>query len=1151
MAATCAHTSLLWALVACLAVVWGHARASVVADERGREARAVLVPCEGVWLKSRCVSRVPEVVEQDERGVFQARDEALDARDKEKHRRGNARERTENLAEHKNQVVVQMVEPMPKGTLRTLRGTMPTGTIVQYMHQNAYLLYAGADDIERLKGMEQVESLFALEPEDKVAPELMELLQALEEEGKQQTTWWDGAISAWEEEYILEQSVNGVALDDEKRILLEVETVVLSPADLESTLDRLEDIVKESSSANASAPSMVYHPTPTDHFVPGTVPMIENGARVVDIVAACWPADARDVIMRLVEESNVLFVEAKPRMRATNQFSVGLVQGGQMARSFSVETSRPIWDAGIRGNEQVAAVGDTGLDYDSCFFRDDEHDAPNPNHRKVIDLRVFGDGVDNSGHGTHVAGSVLGYHEGSRHNGVAPDAKIVFTDMGIGDPDDGRLLSPINGLFEYYEYAHAKGARVQSDSWGGNTNVYTSESRALDEYLWTNDDYLVVIAAGNSGGLSQISSTVTTPANSKNGLAIGATLGSGGRPVRTFDTAVVRMEVKEPASAVGQSYRAISSVIGPSMDTLLEKEFRIVLSSPQDACSSITSDVKDKLVLIQRGNCPFSEKIRNAQEAGAAGTIVSNNEQSGSGAFYVMGSDGDTSDISIPSAAVPESTGRRFQSLTSSANDSNEQFVVAFTSDISIEDLPPWESVAEFSSFGPTVDGRVKPDLVAPGQNVVSAGSDGLRNTNNCDVSALSGTSMATPLVGGAALLVRQYFTDGFYKDKDKNVIDNPSGALIKAVLINGAVEMQGFTERGLPLEQAPSFRQGYGRVDISNSIALPGRSLGMWVRDRGSVFTGDVDEYCIQMPEDVSEDDIVEMRVTLVWMDPPANILTRGQALINDLDLEVEVPAGAAEASFGSANVPDRTNNVERAFVYHPDPGASYKIRVRGHSVNFEKSSSVGQPYALVVTGPAGLEGSTDFEECPLSSRARLEAAADLQELVATSVNLVLNGSEQLASAWGRPQAEVQEEDPASLAEVAELDPCTCSSDGVSGGVQTDRPYCDVHIDGEEPFCYVTDPLSCESATPSEAFEGASWRECSKNDELEVMCPCSADGISGGNDTGVSGCQQLLLETNNDQTYYCYVKDPATCSEDQYSVSEAYSGAGWRECNP
>ena len=370
MAATCAHTSLLWALVACLAVVWGHARASVVADERGREARAVLVPCEGVWLKSRCVSRVPEVVEQDERGVFQARDEALDARDKEKHRRGNARERTENLAEHKNQVVVQMVEPMPKGTLRTLRGTMPTGTIVQYMHQNAYLLYAGADDIERLKGMEQVESLFALEPEDKVAPELMELLQALEEEGKQQTTWWDGAISAWEEEYILEQSVNGVALDDEKRILLEVETVVLSPADLESTLDRLEDIVKESSSANASAPSMVYRPTPTDHFVPGTVPMIENGARVVDIVAACWPADARDVIMRLVEESNVLFVEAKPRMRATNQFSVGLVQGGQMARSFSVETSRPIWDAGIRGNEQVAAVGDTGLDYDSCFFRD-------------------------------------------------------------------------------------------------------------------------------------------------------------------------------------------------------------------------------------------------------------------------------------------------------------------------------------------------------------------------------------------------------------------------------------------------------------------------------------------------------------------------------------------------------------------------------------------------------------------------------------------------------------------------------------------------------------------------------------------------------------------------------------------------------------
>eukprot|EP00963_Diacronema_lutheri_P004531 scaffold346_cov347-Pavlova_lutheri.AAC.14 len=1044
-----------------------------------------------------------------------------------------------------------MVEPMPKGTLRTMRDNMPIGTIVQYLNGNAYLVHAGEKDIETMENMEQVQSVFALQPRDKVAPGLVELLQIVEEEKEKQITWWDGQISAWEEEHLLEDVVKGVALDEEKRILVEVEIVVLSPEDLEVTMDRLESIFEGNSSPKAKAASTVYRPERTSHFVPGSVPMVENGARVVDVVTACWPPDAGDIVLSLAEESYVIFIEAKPRMRASNQFSVGLVQGGQLARSFSVETSRPIWDAGIRGGDQVAAVGDTGLDYDSCFFRDDEHNTPSPEHRKVIDLRVFGDGVDNSGHGTHVAGSVLGYHEGSRHNGVAPDARIVFTDMGIGDPDDGRLLSPVNGMFEYYEYAHAKGARVQSDSWGGNTNVYTSESRALDEYLWTNDDYLVVIAAGNSGGLSQITSTVTTPANSKNGLAIGATLGSGGRPVKTFDTAVVRMEVKEPASAVGQSYRAMSSVIGPSMDTLIGKEFRIVLSTPEDACSSITSNVEGNIVLMKRGNCPFYEKIRNAQEAGAAGTIVSNNEQSGSGAFYVMGSDGDTSNIRIPSAAVPESTGRRFQRMITNAGDSNDQVVVAFTSDVGIEDLPPWESIAEFSSFGPTIDGRVKPDLVAPGQNVVSAGSDGLLNTNNCDVSALSGTSMATPLVGGAALLVRQYFTDGFYKDNDKNVIDNPSGALIKAVLINGAVEMQGFTERGLPLEQAPSFRQGYGRVDVSNSIALPGRHLGLWVKDRGSVFTGDVDEYCIQIPEDVSEDDIVELRVTLVWMDPPANILTRGSALINDLDLEVEVPPGAAEASFGSANVPDRSNNVEKAFVYHPDPGASYKVRVRGHSVNWEKSTTVGQPYALVVSGPAGLMGSKEFDECPLSSRARLDSAEDLQELVTSSMNLVSNGLQQLASAWGSPQAEVQEENATSLAEDAQEDPCRCSSDGVSGGVSTDRPSCDVHIEGEEPFCYVVDPLSCESATPSGAFEGASWRVCSTTEELQQKCPCSTDGLSGGSDTGVVGCQQLLLDTNGDQTYYCYVKDPASCSEDQYMVSEAFNGAGWRECTP
>lgn len=89
-------------------------------------------------------------------------------------------------------------------------------------------------------------------------------------------------------------------------------------------------------------------------------------------------------------------------------------------------------------------------------------------------------------------------------------------------------------------------------------------------------------------------------------------------------------------------------------------------------------------------------------------------------------------------------------------------------------------SLAVFSSRGPTFDLRYKPDLVAPGFMVASAGSDGLLNSQNCDVKSLPGTSMATPLVAGLAAVARQLL-------RERYGVPRPSAALLKAVLINSA----------------------------------------------------------------------------------------------------------------------------------------------------------------------------------------------------------------------------------------------------------------------------------------------------------------------------------------------------------------------------
>ena len=77
-----------------------------------------------------------------------------------------------------------------------------------------------------------------------------------------------------------------------------------------------------------------------------------------------------------------------------------------------------------------------------------------------------------------------------------------------------------------------------------------------------------------------------------------------------------------------------------------------------------------------------------------------------------------------------------------------------------------FSNLAPFSSIGPTSDGRIKPDVVAPGVTV-SAGKSS--KPDECTQSVLHGTSMATPLVGGGAAIVRQYFLEGWYPTGTSN----------------------------------------------------------------------------------------------------------------------------------------------------------------------------------------------------------------------------------------------------------------------------------------------------------------------------------------------------------------------------------------------
>ncbi|MCB9849033.1 MAG: S8 family serine peptidase [Phycisphaeraceae bacterium] len=252
-----------------------------------------------------------------------------------------------------------------------------------------------------------------------------------------------------------------------------------------------------------------------------------------------------------------------------------------------------------------------------------------------------------------------------------------------------------------------------------------------------------------------------------------------------------------------------------------------------------------------------------------------------------------------------------------------------------------------FGGAGPTIDGRRKPEIMAPGCGILSA-----KWNTACDVQSLSGTSMATPAISAMALLTRQWFMEGYYPSGVPSAGDamTPSAALLKAMLINSAIDMSG--EPGYP-----SAREGWGRVLLDNALCFTGEALRTVVRDvrnadSGAMTTGQMAEHHAQVT-----DSGMPLRITMVFNDAPATV-GAAFAPVNDLDLEVISPSGVIykgndfAGGVSTTGGPfDAINTVEQVHVTTPETGL-WTVRVLATAVNMGS-----QGYALVITG-AVLDG-------------------------------------------------------------------------------------------------------------------------------------------------------------------------------------------------
>ncbi len=251
-------------------------------------------------------------------------------------------------------------------------------------------------------------------------------------------------------------------------------------------------------------------------------------------------------------------------------------------------------------------------------------------------------------------------------------------------------------------------------------------------------------------------------------------------------------------------------------------------------------------------------------------------------------------------------------------------------------------TMSSFSTWGPTDDGRIKPDIVADGVGLISTTS-----ASDSSYGSSSGTSMSAPSVTGSLALLQQHY-------RDTHAGEYMRSATLKGLTLHTADEAGA--------ANGPDYKFGWGLMNtrravevISNDVGTPDGITENQLLN-GNTFTYGVNALGFE-----------PLKVTISWTDPagiPGTIANDSPTpkLRNDLDLRITGPGGTAMPWILDPSNPDNPattgdnfrDNVEQIVIPNPTPGASYTITVthKGTLVNG------GQAFAMILTGGAGAGG-------------------------------------------------------------------------------------------------------------------------------------------------------------------------------------------------
>ncbi|MFM0610892.1 S8 family serine peptidase [Streptococcus suis] len=624
---------------------------------------------------------------------------------------------------------------------------------------------------------------------------------------------------------------------DELTSLVETKVEATVPDAIVSESASESPVVEELVDTSVEATSTDVTTTDNEEETPGSE-ALENITNAE--VETTQPAVETPVISeKKVEEEEKLSV-ADETTAITNQEEAK----PQNIDSNTIITVPKVWDSGYKGEGTVVAIIDSGLDVDHDVLHISDLSTAKYKSEKEIeaakeaagitygewfnDKVVFGYNYvdvntvlkeeDKRSHGMHVTSIATGNPTqpvaGQLMYGVAPEAQVMFMRVF----SDLKATTGAALYVKAIEDAVKLGADSINLSLGGANGsvVNMNENVTAAIEAARRAGVSVVIAAGNDGtfgsGHSNPSADypdyglVGAPSTARDAISVASYNNT------TVGSKVINIIGLENNADLNYGKSSFDNPEKSPVPFEIGKEYEYVYAGIGQASDFDGLDLTGKLALIKRGTITFSEKIANATAAGAVGVVIFNSRPGEANVSMQL----DDTAIAIPSVFIPLEFGEAL-----AAN----SYKIAFNNETDIRPNPEAGLLSDFSSWGLSADGELKPDLAAPGGAIYAA-------INDNDYANMQGTSMASPHVAGAAVLVKQYL-QATYPTKSPQEIE----ALVKHLLMSTA---KAHVNKETTAYTSPR-QQGAGIIDTAAAI-----STGLYLTGEdgyGSITLGNVED--------------------------------------------------------------------------------------------------------------------------------------------------------------------------------------------------------------------------------------------------------------------------------------------------------------------